>query len=169
MTDWSVLCCFRMSSCKSVSRCHKRVQLSEDQLWDARRCFSESVLFLHKQRREEYKSQFIMWAGSHWCWSAQMGICKITWITQHLLLLHNRCARPIHIIIWFWSCHSDSSRWAISLLFFCIRNCYCSVFTNHGLFYFKWIDLRNPSSVSDDNDTPIGHFWTGWILFVNFK
>ncbi len=34
------------------------------------------------------------------------------------------------------------------------------------MYYFTLIDLRNPSPVSDDDDTPIGHFWTGWILFV---
>ncbi len=35
------------------------------------------------------------------------------------------------------------------------------------MYYFTLIDLRNPSPVSDDDDdSPIGHFWTGWILFI---
>ncbi len=36
------------------------------------------------------------------------------------------------------------------------------------MYYFTLIDLRNPSPVSDDDDdtTSIGHFWTGWILFI---
>ncbi len=91
-----------------------------------------------------------MWAGSHWCWSAQMGICKITWTTQHLLLLHNRCARLIHIIIWFWSCHSDGSRWDISQLFFCFGN--DNVFNNWIISL--WTDsLQKPiiGTSGDDN------------------